>query len=128
MASFPSEAAIGDDQGPADSSVAFALQELTACWNQAYEAMTRGGLQTVAGLLDQAEMQLAAAGDGQTDSAKDAALRSQAVSAHGRLRHAMRAGLDSIRDELGKTRRGQKALRGYGGADDRIGGRIAKSV
>lgn len=96
------------------SPVAFALQELTACWSQAYEAMTRGDLIAVAHLLDEAQLQLATAGDGRDDTANEAHLRSQAASAHGRLQHAMKAGLDGLREELARVRRGAKALRGYG--------------
>ena len=37
------------------SPVAFALQELTACWNQGYEALVRGDLERVQSLLELAD-------------------------------------------------------------------------
>ena len=112
MASFRSEPGAPSD--PAlDSTAAFALRELAACWSQAYEAMTRADLQSVADLLDLAEGHLAAAGDGGSDTAEERELRREAASAMGRLRHAMTSGLDGLRRELGDTRRGARALRGY---------------
>lgn len=111
---------------PEPSAVAFALQELTACWSQAYEAMARGDLHAVAALLDQADAQLAAAGDASADSAAEAGARSRAASAHGRLQHAMRAGLDGLREEIGRSRQGQKALRGYGQHGLRVGDGVTK--
>jgi len=96
-----------------DSSVAFALEEMIACWTQAHEVMTRGDLQSVASLLDQADRQLQAAGSGQSDSPDEARLRQRAVTAFGLLQHAMQSGLDGMRKELGQARRGAKALRGY---------------
>lgn len=114
----------GDPSEP--SAVAFALQELTVCWSQAYEAMTRGDLHAVAALLDRAGEQLAAAGDGRGDTAAEAGLRSRAASAHGRLQHAMRAGLDGLREEIGRARQGQKVLRGYGQSGLRVGDGLTK--
>ncbi len=109
MASSPADAAT-------PSARAFALQELIACWNQGYEALARGEVDRAQALLDVAEEHLAAAGDGLTDDATEAALRCEAISSQGRLAHAIRAGLDGIGEELGRTRRGGKALRGYGSA------------
>jgi hypothetical protein len=118
---------------PADAEGAatprgFALQELVACWNQGYEALTRGDLDTVEALLDVAQDHLSTAGDGNADSPAEQALRSEAMSARGRLEHGMRAGLDGLRDELSRARRGAKALRGYGNATLGIGENLAKSV
>jgi hypothetical protein len=110
------------------SDVAFALQELNACWSQAYADMTRGQLDSVAGLLDQAEQHLTAAGDGRGDSPAEAKLRRQAASSHALLQHAMRVGLDGIRDELGKHRRGKRALRGYDRTESDAGSRVLRDV
>jgi len=128
MASSPSESEAKTAKAglATESSVAFALQELTVCWSQAYEAMTRGDLQGVAALLDQAEHQLEPAGDGSHDSEHESRLRNQAVSAYGRLQHAMKSGLTGLRDELGQTRRGAKAMRGYGGAVADLGTRVTR--
>lgn len=110
------------------SDVAFALQELNACWGQAYAGMLRGELDTVGNLLDQAEPHLAAAGDGRGDSVEEARLRRHAASSHALLQHAMRAGLDGIREELGKHRHGQRALRGYDRSECDAGSRVLRSV
>ena len=129
MASSPRNAAAPGEHDTtlADSSVAFALQELISCWDQAYEAMTRGDLEQVTGLLDHADTQLAAIGDASGDTPDEAKLRSRAASSYGRLQHAMQQGLTGIQSELQQTRRGAKAMRGYGSRERRIGGRIARS-
>lgn len=100
---------------------AFALQELAACWNQAYEALVRGDLDRVTALLDVADEHVAAAGAGATDDAVEARLRATAMGAKGLLEHAMRAGLQGLRDELARARVGGKALRGYAQATPRGG-------
>src|SRR5689334_16204368 len=102
MASSPRDVAL--------TPVAFALQELTACWNQGYEALARGDLERVAALLAIAADHVAAAGDGHADSAAEAALRAEATAAHGRLRHGVRAGLVGVEEELARVRVGGKAL------------------
>ncbi|MBL8752612.1 MAG: hypothetical protein JNK15_04870 [Planctomycetes bacterium] len=107
MASSPAEATT-------PSARAFALQELIACWNQGYEALLRGDLDGARSLLDIADDHVAAAGDGRSDTAAEAALRIAAASARGRLEHAMKAGLDGLQQELARARHGGKALRGYG--------------
>ncbi|MCB9877705.1 MAG: hypothetical protein H6835_08910 [Planctomycetes bacterium] len=117
MASSPPEA---------DSDAAFALRELAACWNQAFEAIGQGDLDRVENLLELADEQLVAAGDGTVDTPAEAALRGEATLAFARLQHAMKAGMDGIRDELARARKGQKALRGYGG--DRGDHRVRASV
>lgn len=125
----PSGAASGaPDAAPPDSSVAFALRELIACWDQAYEAMTRGDLTQVTALLDHADPLLAAAGDGDADTPAEAKLRASAATAYGRLQHAMSAGLTGIRAELQQARRGAKAIRGYGNRERSVGSRVARSV
>ncbi|MGC6486459.1 MAG: hypothetical protein ACON4Z_02355 [Planctomycetota bacterium] len=110
------------------SDVAFALQELNACWSQAYADMTRGQLDSVGGLLDQAEQHLTTAGDGRGDSAAEARLRRQAARAHARLQHAMQTGLDGIREELGKQRKAKRALRGYDRTESDAGSRVLRNV
>jgi len=127
MGSSPRKGAPGD-HAAASSDVAFALQELNACWSQAYADMTRGQLDSVAALLDQAQPYLAAAGDGRGDSDAEAKLRKQAASSHALLQHAIQAGMDGIREELGKHRRGKRALRGYDRAESDAGSRILRSV
>ena len=126
--SRPSATDRAADTTASQSDVAFALQELIACWSQAHEAMTRGELDAVAGLLDQADVQLAAAGDGADDTPAEQKLRQQAATAYGVLQHAMKAGLKGIREELGKHRRGKKALRGYDRTENDAGSRVTRSV
>ena len=79
----------GDDPAVA-TDVAFALQELNACWSQAYDAMTRGELKAVAGLLTAADAYLDAAGEGLDDNPAEQALRRHAASTFGLLQHAQR--------------------------------------
>ena len=110
-----------------DSSIGFALPELAACWSQAHEAMTRGDLQNVTLLLSQADEHLLIAGDGSKDSPTEAAQRQRAVTAFGLLEHAMNTGLAGLRKELGQTRRGAQALRGYGDAAGKTGGKLLKN-
>lgn len=129
MASPPNSRTHRDGVAAAtDSSVAFALQELIACWSQAHEAMGCGDLNLVGDLLDQADSQLASAGDGTGDTPEEAALRQRAVTAYALLQHAMKSGLDGIQKELGHTHRGKRALRGYVQAAGRVDGRLIKSV
>lgn len=94
--------------------VAFALQEIAACWNQAYEALARGDVDGVADLLDLAGARLDAVGTGAHDTPAEAELRREAHGAFGRLQAGMKAGLVGLGEELVKTRQGAKALRGYG--------------
>jgi hypothetical protein len=114
------------------TAIAFALQELEACWTQAYEALARGDLDGVGTLLDEADRQVAVAGGGggvgRMDDDATAALRGAAQAAYGRLQHAMRAGMDGLREEIGRTRRGAKVLRGYGHGEAELGGRVTKDA
>ena len=129
MASPPNKTT--NDYGVAaatDSSVGFALQELIACWTQAHDAMSSGDLHSITSLLDQADLQLAAAGNGDADTPSEAALREQAVKAYGLLQHAMKSGLDGIQKEIGQTHRGKRALRGYVKAAGQATGKLLKSV
>lgn len=105
MASSPAD--------PTATPKAFALRELAACWNQAYEAMAQGDLDRVSGLLDVADEHLAPAGDGRGDDAAEAALRNEALMAKARLEHGMTAGLQGMREEMARARVGGRALRGY---------------
>ena len=50
------------------SPVAFALQELIACWDQGYEALAQGDLDRVAALLEVADDHLAGTVNGAPDS------------------------------------------------------------
>lgn len=115
---------------PADPATlsprAFALQELTACWNQGYEALARGAVEQVDALLTVAADHLAAAGDGRGDSAAEARLRDEARAAHGRLQHAMQSGLAGLQQELGRIRTGGKVLRGYGSASRAVGNELVR--
>jgi hypothetical protein len=115
MASSPTEP---------ESAVAFALQEVATCWNQAYEALTQGDVDRIAALMAIAGDHVAVAGDGSADSAAERALRQQAQAAFGRLQHGIAAGLDGLAAELQQSRQGAKALRGYAG----IGGTPASRL
>lgn len=126
MASSRSDA--GRPDAAAVTTTAFALQEMIACWNQAYEALARGDLDRVAALLDVAEDHVAAAGDGHLDSTAEALLRQEATTAHGRLQHGMRAGLAGLQDELARARVGGKALRGYGNPAAGVGGNVTRQI
>ena len=90
--------------------------------------MARGELDTVTGLLDQSDAHVRAAGDGTSDTPAERALRQQAATAYGLLQHAMKAGMEGIRTELGQHRRGKKALRGYDRTECDAGARITRSV
>lgn len=118
MASSPAETA---------SPKAFALQELVACWNQAYEALVRGDLERVAALMDVADERIAAA-PATPDGPVEARLRADALSARGRLEHAMRAGLQGLRDEMARARVGGRALRGYAQVAPRAGDNLQRQV
>jgi hypothetical protein len=118
MASSPAETA---------SPKAFALQELVACWNQAYEALLRGDLDRVTALMDVADERIGAAGLGHDDDA-EASLRAEALSARGRLEHAMRAGMQGLRDELARARVGGRALRGYAQVAPRAGDSVQRDA
>lgn len=110
------------------TAVAFALQELIACWNQGYEALARGDLERVDALLAIAAEHVATAGTGTADTPTEAALRREATSAHGRLRHGMQAGLTGLQDELARARKGSKALRGYGNPARQLGTTVVRDV
>lgn len=128
MASFPHNQTHAEGEAAAtESSVGFALQELIACWSQAHEAMTRGDLQTVTALLNQADEHLRTAGDGSADSAAEATQRQRAATAYNLLQHAMETGLTSLRKEIGHARRGKKALNGYSKAAGTTSSRLLKS-
>ena len=128
MASSPPNLTHDEGQAAAtDSSVGFALQELAACWNQAHEAMSRGDLKSVMLLLSQAEEHLLSAGDSSNDTPDENAQRRRAAVAFGLLEHAMEAGLTGLRQEIGQTRRGAKALRGYGHAAGKSTKQLLKS-
>jgi hypothetical protein len=105
MASSPAD--------PTPTPKAFALRELAACWNQAYEAMAQGDLDRVASLLDVADDHLPPAGAGAGDDALESTLRNDALMAKARLEHGMQAGLPGMRDEMARARVGSRALRGY---------------
>ena len=116
------------DRGATESPVAFALQELIACWDQAYAALVQGDLDPVTALLDVADEPLAAAGNGREDSPHEAQLRGIALGSRGRLEHGMSSGLAGLAEELVRVRRGQKTLRGYGRTDVGVGDHVARTV
>lgn len=116
------------DRPSTASAVAFALQELVACWDQAYAALVQGDLDQVTALLDVADDHLAAAGSGRTDSPDEAQLRGIALGSRGRLEHGMSAGITGLAEELARVRHGQKTLRGYGRSDVGVGDHIARTV
>ena len=105
-----------------------ALQELTACWNQGYEALARGDIDRVGALLDIAQDHVAATGDASDDSTAEAVLRREATASHLRLLHGIKAGLTGLQDELARTRVGGRALRGYGTPVPHVGGNVARQV
>ncbi|MFK7740470.1 MAG: hypothetical protein AB8H80_09100 [Planctomycetota bacterium] len=121
MASLPPDTA-------SDSEIAFALQELNACWSQAYEALCRGDLQAVHQLLEQADLHVRAAGPGRSDTNAEASLRKLAHAAYAVLQHGMQSGLDGIREELSQSRRGKKVLRGYDRKPAAVGNRVQREV
>jgi len=110
------------------SPVAFALQELIACWDQAYAALVQGDLDQVAALLDVADEHLLAASDGRTDSPEEARLRATVLGSRGRLEHGMSSGLVGLAEELARVRHGQKTLRGYGRTEVGVGDHVARTV
>ena len=112
----------------AASPAAFALQEVTACWDQGYEALVRGDLERVAALMDIADDWLRQVGDPTADDAQLAKLRSDAVAARGRLEHGMRGGLDGLRDELARVRQGARTLQGYKDPARGLGGKFELRV
>lgn len=99
------------------------LQELCACWDQAYEALVRADLDRVAALLDVADGHLAAL-PADPISAPDLAALTRAEEANGRLAAGMRAGLDGLQGELAVIRRGLKALKSYGDPGFGLGDRV----
>ena len=111
-----------------DSAVAFALQEVTACWDQGYEALARGDLERVAALLDVADGYLGKVGDPGRDGVEEARLRAEAVAARGRLEHGMRGGLEGLRDEIARVRQGARTLQGYRDPGRGIGGNFESRV
>ena len=129
MASSRPKSAASEPDAPANATdVAFALQELNACWSQAYDAMTRGELEVVAGLLAAADAHLDAAGEGLDDTPAEQALRRHAASTFGLLQHALEVGMTGVRAELGKHRHGRKALRGYDRSEHDPGGRVTRDA
>lgn len=124
MASSPADR----DTATTPSPRAFALQEAIACWDQGYEALARGDLDGVNALLDIAGESVAAVADPTLDTPEEARLRDVARSSRGRLEHGMRAGLEALQAELAQTRRGTKALRGYGDPTLALGSSVERRV
>src|SRR5690348_13479891 len=112
----------------APSPAAWALQEVTACWDQGYEALARGDLERVAALMDIADEHLAKVGDPAGDDEVLAKLRSEAIAARGRLEHGMNVGLGGLRDELARVRRGARTLQGYRDPAHGLGGKCELRV
>ncbi|MFO1076855.1 MAG: hypothetical protein U1E73_03915 [Planctomycetota bacterium] len=118
MASSPAE----------PSPTASALQELTACWDQGYEALAQGDLERVTALLDIADSQLRGLAGAAGDTPEEAQLRRLALDARGRLEHGMRSGLEAVHAELGKVRRGSRVLSGYRPVGAGVGDRVSREV
>ncbi|MCA8976731.1 MAG: hypothetical protein KDC98_18560 [Planctomycetes bacterium] len=119
MASSPTSAA---------SDPAFALQEITACWDQGYEALLRGDLDRVAALLTIVEGHLEHLDAADLDRPELAVLQRQADAARGRLAHGMKAGLDGLLGELKRARNGSRALNGYRDSTRSIGQRVVRDA
>jgi hypothetical protein len=119
MASFPA------DPG---TNTAFVLQELIACWNQAYEALGRGELDTIGELLDHTDALLLRLPDHTHDGPPERDLRDRAVAARGRLEHGMKAGLEGLEAELARTRQGAKTLSGYRVASGATSHHVHRSI
>ncbi len=111
-----------------DSPVAFALQEVTACWDQAYEALVRGDLERVGALMDIAGEHLAKVGSPADDGPEEARCRNEAVAARGRLEHGMHTGLGGLQDELARVRKGARTLQGYKDAGRGLGGNFERRL
>ncbi|MBP8300225.1 MAG: hypothetical protein KA020_07690 [Planctomycetes bacterium] len=109
-------------------AAAYRLGELTACWDQAYEALTQGDLERVTSLLDIAEEHLAGLPHASNDDPTMASQRQQAMAARGRLEHAMRVGLEGLGHELSRVRQGSKMLQGYRDPTRGLGVRFERNV
>ena len=112
----------------ASSQTEFALQELTACWDQGYEALARGDLDRVASLMTLADDHLRALPPASDDSPVESKLRLAATAARGRLEHGMRSGLSAVREELIKVHQGVRALGGYKHLQSGIGHRVERDA
>jgi hypothetical protein len=106
------------------SKTGFALQELAACWDQGFEALSRSDLEGVAALMEIAEGHLRDLPPANADSIVEQRLRNAAMAARGRLAHGLQSGLSAVRDELGKVRQGARALHGYKQPADGLGARV----
>jgi hypothetical protein len=111
-----------------DEAAAYLLGELTACWNQGYEALAQGDLERTAVLLDVAEGHLKSLQPASEDDATATGLRQEAMAARGRLEHGMRKGLDGLAEELVKVRQGSKVLQGYRDPTRGLGNRIERNA
>lgn len=120
MASSPA------DHGRTAPPRTFAIQELIACWDQGYEALTRGDLARVASLLELADELLETTADPRQDTPEEGVLRQRALVAKGRLEHGMHSGLAGLERELADARRGAKALRGYGDPTRALGANLER--
>ncbi len=125
MASSPADPG---ERIAAAGTVAFALRELAACWDQAYDALCRGDLERVGALLDVAHEHVVTAGDGTHDGAGEARSRRDALAARGRLEHGMRAGITAVADELARCRAGGKVLRGYASPGHGVGDHVTREA
>jgi len=115
---------------PADAApdLAFALQEVTTCWDQGYEALTRGDLERVEALLAIADEHAAKFERADLGSRELAELHRKAQAARGRLEHAMKSGLTGLRAELRKVREGSRALSGYRHGAQDLGRRVERDA
>ncbi|MCA8949957.1 MAG: hypothetical protein KDE27_10675 [Planctomycetes bacterium] len=113
---------------PSDPNTSFLLQELTACWDQGYEALARGDVARAEALVAIADEQLAKLQPAERDTATEGELRRTADAARGRLEHGVRSGLAGLRDELRRVRQGGRALQGYKLAPAQLGDRVHRDA
>jgi hypothetical protein len=95
------------------------LRGLCQRYDQAYEALVRDDLERVALLLQETEAMLATL---TAPIEGDAALlHRQASDSQGRLMAALDGSMAAVQSELGRVRRGKRALQGYGARGDGLG-------
>jgi hypothetical protein len=98
-----------------------ALCALRQRYDQAYEALVRDDLDRVGLLLQETEAMLATLTAPIEGDA--AVLHRQATDSQGRLMAALDGSMTAVQEELGRVRRGKRALQGYGARVDGLGER-----
>ena len=92
------------------SSQTSSVEQLTALYDSAFEAATRGKLDRVTALLNKADGLL----EGIEKGVPVAELKAL-QNAHARLRSTLLSAMDSTRKELGDARKSAKAISAYAG-------------